>query len=75
MYMYMLFLKLNAHYSSAVKLRKGVIFKIKVPGWELHKKNTSQKHNVFNKAKLCCGFGMYFNCYSAICENTAAVTW
>ena len=26
MYMYMLFLKLNAHYSSAVKLHKGVIF-------------------------------------------------
>ena len=48
MYMYMLFLKLNAHYSSAVKLRKGVIFKIKVPGWELHKKNTYQKRNVVN---------------------------
>ena len=48
MYMYMLFLKLNAHYSSAVKLCKGVIFKIKVPGWELHKKDTSQKPNAVN---------------------------
>ena len=46
--MYMLFLKLNAHYSSAVKLRKGVIFKIKVPSWELYKKNTYQKRNVVN---------------------------